>query len=230
MSKKLDRAAHGPSWTEVFLGAVLSSILGVVLGAGLMVLRPVEVVKDLPKPEDRKRGVVYVAQGAPGDASKAKSALIKRKQFAEGQSVSVTEEELNSLLSAAPTTPPPAAKPDEKSKAGDKPAAAPSTPSGANVRLRDGVLQVWAKTNVDVAGLSQVLNVHARGRFAKDGAVFVYQPDEIYIGGCPVQRLPFLPGYVREKFLAQPIPDDVVAAWRRLTSVTIEGKTLKLVQ
>ena len=43
-TKKVDRALHGPSWTEVILGAVLSIILGVVLGAALLVFTVVEVV------------------------------------------------------------------------------------------------------------------------------------------------------------------------------------------
>jgi hypothetical protein len=69
----------------------------------------------------------------------------------------------------------------------------------------------------------------ARGGFAKQGEVFVFEPTELYFGSCPVQRLPFISGYVRSKFLAaQPIPDDIRAAWMKLTNVTIEGNSLKL--
>ena len=62
MSKKIDRAAHGPGWAEVILGAVLSIVLGVVLGAVVLIIRPVVVAKELPKEPDPNSLTVEAAK------------------------------------------------------------------------------------------------------------------------------------------------------------------------
>jgi hypothetical protein len=239
MSKKVDRAVRGPGWGEVILGAVLSLVLGVVLGVGLLVLKPAVKVKELPKEADRDKTAVYYIEGTR-DTAKAKQALAKRKAFVEGQSVTATEDEINSLLGAT-TAPAPASptKPGEKAaptKAGEKAAPAPAAPAetsgvlgfgAANVRIRDGVLQVGAPVTFSPLGISLV--AQARGGFEKQGDVFVYEPNELYLGSCPVQRLPFVSTYVRSKFLAaQSIPEDIATAWKKVTAVAIEGNAIKV--
>lgn len=234
---KVDRAIHGPSWTEVILGAVLSLILGVALGAALLILKPVKQVRELPKEGDRDSSLVYYVEGSR-DGSKAKQALAKRQAFVAGKSVQVTEEEVNSLVggSAAPATPPPAAP-----KAGDKKGAEKAAEKAAaaagdllatgtpNVRIRDNVLQIGVPVTVGLMGLEQKVIVFGRGKLVKGSDGYVYEPDELYLGSCPVQRLPFLSGYVRNKFLAAtPIPEDIATAWKKVTDATIEGNTLKL--
>ena len=248
MSKKINRATHGPGWAEVILGAVLSAVLGVVLGAVILVIKPVVTVKELPKPEERVRGTVYYVEGAQG--GNPKQALAKRKAFVEGQSVTVTEAEINALASpAGPSTAaiPPAkagekakapekTKAPEKGKAGDKAAAAAASFSDEmlakgppNVRIRGGVMQVGLPVNLNVFGVGQKVLVQSRGQFVKEGDMFVYRADELYFGSCPVQRLPFLSDYVHKKFLnEQAIPEDIATAWRKLTNVTIEDNALKL--
>jgi hypothetical protein len=229
MSKKIDRAMHGPSWTEVILGAVLSVVLGVVLGVVLLVLKPVTIVKtekDLPK--ERKGDQVFYLEGSR-DASKAKDALAKRKAFAAGRSVNVTEEELNSLITPTPAAPAPAgAKPAEKGKAADKSGAngylAVATP---NFRIRDNVMQIGVPVTINL--LDQKIIVQARGGFTKQGDTFVFDPSEFYFGSCPIQRLPYLQGYVTKKiFETQPLPEDIAAQWPKLANVSIDGNTLKL--
>lgn len=249
MSKKTDRVAHGPGWAEVILGAALSGLLGIVLGAALLILKPVINVKELPKAEERVRGTVYYVEGAQG--GNPRQAQAKRKAFIEGQSVTVSEAEINALIGggtpAAGATPPAKAgekaKAPEKGKAADKTAdkatnkAAPAPAAtgemiakGApNVRIRGGVLQVGVPVTVNAAGLGQKVLVQSRGQFVKEGDLFVYRADELYFGSCPVHRLPFLSTYVHTKFLSeQAIPEDIATAWRKLTNVAIEDSTLKL--
>ena len=226
MSNKVDRAIHGPGWGEVILGAVLSLVLGVALGAVSLVLRPVAQVKALPKEEERKPNTVYYVEGSR-DSSKARQALAKRKAFVEGQSVTVTEEEINSLVPAAKT----AAAASAAKKDGTAPAASEETLAVgmANFRIRDGVIQVGAPVTVNVLGVSQKLIVHGRGGIVKEGDIFVFDPHEIYVGSCPVQRLPFIGDYVEKKFFeGQTIPEDVATAWKNLTDVTVEGNAVKL--
>src|SRR3954469_8916540 len=105
MSKKVDRAVHGPSWTEIIVGIVLSLTLGVALGAFLLMIRPATVVKEMPKPEDKKAGGVDYVEDTK-DSGKARQGPAKRAAFVKGQTVSVDENELNSLV---PPPPKPAA-------------------------------------------------------------------------------------------------------------------------
>jgi hypothetical protein len=228
MSKKVDRAVHGPGWGEVILGAVLSLVLGVVLGAVLLMLKPVITAKEPPK--ESVAGAVYYIEGSH-DTTKAKQALAKRKAFVAGQSVTATEDEINSLTAPAPAAAP---KPAEKGKPADKAAPASEntgliTPGTPNVRIRNGVVQIGVPVTIAALGFDQKVIVQAHGGFTKDGDVFVFDSTDLYVGACPVQRLPFLAGYVRSKVLAaQPIPEDIATAWRKLASVSVDGNALKL--
>ena len=113
-AKKADMSDHQPSWAEVILGAALSVVLGVVLGVVVLAIKPLAAVKELPK--EPVAGIIYYLQGSR-ETSKAKQAPAKRKMFAQGGSVNVTEDEVNSFLAAPPA---PAVIPGAKPKAGEK--------------------------------------------------------------------------------------------------------------
>ena len=242
MSKKIDRALHGPSWVEVILGAFLSLVLGVLVGALLLVFRPVLVVKEMPKEDARDAKAVYFIEGSR-DGGKGREAAAKRKAFAEGKSVTFNEDELNTLAGpatsfGAPTPPKPGEKKAPEKKPGEKAAAnAPATPPSeelvstgtANFRIRDNVMQVGLPVTVSLLGLSEKVVVQTRGGFAKEGETFVYQPDVFYVGSLPLQRLPYVARHAREYLLnSQPLPDDVKASWAKLANATVEWNTLKL--
>lgn len=225
--RNLNRA-HGPGWLEVIFGAVLSLILGVVLGALLLMLKPAVVVRELPKEADRDPKAIYYVEGSR-DGSKSREAQAKRKAFTEGQSVTVVEDELNAL--AAPTGPA-AAKPAAVAKAGEKAAAEDETfvTGTPNFRIRDGALQFAVPVTVNWLGASQKVIVQTRGGFVKRGDVYVFEPDTFHVGSCPLQRVPFVVNYVRAKFVeAQAIPEDLKTSWAKLASVSIEGNSLRLV-
>lgn len=241
MSKKIDRAVHGPGWGEVILGASLSVLLGVVLGAVLLVLRPVIVAKDTPKEKDFDPKAVYFIEGSH-DTAKAKQAPAKRKTFAEGRSVVVTEDELNSLLAPASAggakagekAKAPDKKGDGKAKEAEKAAPPPAPPADGffavgtpNIRIRDNAMTVGVPVTIGL--IDQKVMVQARGGFVKKGDTFSFVPESLYLGACPVHRLPFVSGFVQSKFLAaQSIPEDIAAAWPKLTAVAVEGSNLKL--
>jgi hypothetical protein len=220
MSIRLDRAVHGPGWGEVILGAVLSLVLGAALGAVLLIIRPVHTVRELPKEEDRVRDAVYYVEGSRITA-RATQAPAKRRAFVAGQSITATEDEINSLITVAPSA---------AEKPGAEPAAAGMIAVGTpNVRILDGKVQVGAPVTLNVLGLSQKVVLQARGGFVKEEDRFVYEPDEMYLGSCPVQRVPILSGYVRQRIMeSHPIPEDIATAWQRLTNVAVEGKALRL--
>jgi hypothetical protein len=238
---KIERALHGPSWTEVFFGAFLSLVLGVALGALLLLLRPAIQVKTLPKPEDRPRGAVYYMEGSR-DATRGREGMAKLRAFVDGKSVAVTEDEVNAVLIAATKSGPGGAakagekKPVEKKVAGKdaksleftkiEETLAVGTP---NVRIREGVMQVAAPVTVNLFGITEKLIVQARGGFVKQGDMFVFEPAQIFLNSCAVERIPVVAAYMRSKLLAaHPIPEDLLAAWRKLTTVAIDDNTLRL--
>ncbi len=244
-AKKADMSAHEPGWAEVILGAALSVVLGVVLGVIVLAVKPLPQVKALPK--EPVAGAVYYIEGSR-ETAKAKQAPAKRKMFAGGGSVSVTEDEVNSFLAAPPPPlpPPGAKKPADKSKAPEKPkapekaaekgkAAAPAA-SGemlaigdANFRFHDGKVQIAVPATVSVLGFDQRVTVLADGSFVKKGDTFKFEPDTLYLGSCPMQRLPFASAFVVNKFIAgQNVPEDIAAAWPKLASVEVDGNVLKL--
>jgi len=229
MSKKIERAVHGPSWVEVILGAILSAALGIVLGAVVLVIKPIAVLKDGTKEKDLPSGVITYREGSH-DMGKAKQAAAKRKAFAAGQSVTVTEDELNALAAPAPATPAALAKPGEKAAPVTAAASGGMLASGApNFRIRDGVVQLSVPVTLNLAGLEQKFVVQARGGIVKKGSTHAFEPETIFFGSCPVQRLPLVSGYVAKKFIgAKGLPDDIAAAWPKLASVTVEGNALKL--
>lgn len=225
MNKKIERELHGPSWTEVILGAVLSLLLGVVLAATYLILKPVTVARELPK--DAVAGAVYYIEGSR-DSSKARQAGAKQKAFVEGGSIVLNEDELNLL--AAPSAAPATAKPDAAGEvAGATAGATTITPGALNFRIRESRLQIGMPLQVSVLGLQKRVIVQARGGFEKRGSTFGFAPEEFYVGSCPLQRLPVVGGVVMKQIMARAaMPTELAEAWTKLSDVAIEGSTLRL--
>lgn len=244
MIKRNNTGENGPSWFEVIFGAVLSVALGAVLGVVLLAFAPVTVVKVLPADEERDAKAVYFVEGSR-DSAKARNATAKRKSFLEGQSVSLTEDELNVLAgppvafskpkpaAAKPGTPPaqkaptPAPTP-APAKPGEKADEDWLTAGTPNFRLQGDKFQVGVPVTLNALGLGQKIVVQSEGAFVKRGDMFAYEPATIFVGACPVHRVPYLADYAREKLLGQKIPDEVAASWGKLASVTVEDKMLRL--
>lgn len=203
----------------MILGAILSIVLGVALAAVYLVLKPVTTAKELPK--EPVAGVVYYLSGSQ-DSSRTQKAIGKQNVFAQGRSIDFSEEDLNALV--APPTPATLAK--------DKPPAAPAsgvTAGPPNFRIRKGELQIAAPIHISALSLEFDVIVQARGRFARSGDTFVFSPSEVYVGSCPVQRLPSVSGYALGKILAsKTLPEGALAAWRKLADVQVDGSTVRL--
>lgn len=214
MSKKVDRASHGPSWTEVILGAALSVALGIVLGAAVLVARPMQRVSAEPAPEEREKNTLYYVEGAR-DPNKVKEALAKRKSIGPGQTFTITEAELNAIVA-------PASAPTPKP-------GAPAVVTAPNFRIHDSRLQVAMPVNVDVVGMNVSSLVVARGGIAKVNEQYTFQPEEIYLGSLPLQKFPFALDYVEKKYIqGQPLPEDIANALGHAKDITIEGDAIKL--
>ena len=224
MSARTKKKYTGPSLLEVVLGAALSVILGVALGAAYLVFKPVQSVKSVPK--DAPSGAVYYIQGAR-DFNNAREVAEKRKVLVAGGSVGVDEGELNTFLDSA-NSPDSGGAPAKGAKA--PPPSPKAFEVGAlNARIHTGRIQFSDTVKFNVFGVTGSVVVQADGDFKKSGSVFAFDPDVIYVGGCPVQRLLFFRDWILSKLLfAQPVPDDIAAAWSKLSDVTIDGSTLRL--
>lgn len=216
MDKKLMRSIYGPGIIEIVLGATLSLAVGVILAALFLIFKPVAVVNELPPPDKRIEGMIYYLQGTK-DPYKGQQLLRKQQLFIEGTSVNLTEDELNTWMAGSGGAP-------------KKPPADPATLTAEpNFRIRNGVLQIGIPCTLNLFGVSESVILQMRGGFQKEGGVFVYEPKEFLIGSMPAQHIPMLTGLLMKKiYSAQQLPDELVAAWKKLTDVAIDGSTLKL--
>lgn len=209
------RTAHNPGWIEIVLGVVLSLLLGAVLAAVFLVLKPVATVKEMPA--EPEAGVVYYIEGTR-DSNRARQASAKQRAFLQGGTIALNEDELNAL--AAPSAPKPA----------DAEAVPQTVTAGTpNFRIREGVMQIGVPLRVSVAGIDQRVIVQARGDFERRGDTWVFAPAEMYVGSCPVQRLPLAKNFVMKKFMTgATVPEDLASAWSKVQEARIDGSTLQL--
>jgi hypothetical protein len=223
-SRKIDEAKYGPGWGEIIFGAALSLALGAALALGYLVIKPVKVVGELPK--DRPAGAVYYIEGG-SSADRGKQWMRKKALLVQGSSVTLNEDELNAWIDAETG---PAASPAPA--AGPKAATAGIIELGTpNFRIDNGRLQIGAQGTINLSywNFKQPIIVQVAGRFVKEDGTFTLEPEEFYIGSCPLHRLPGIGRLVFDHLLARvKVPDDIAAAWKKLAEVTIEDKTLKL--
>ena len=213
---------------EVILGTLLSTALGVVLAAAYFVFKPVATVRELPK--EPVPGQVYYVEGSR-DESRARRLPAKEKFFLKGGSVVVNEDELNTA--ANPLADQSAAAKAAAPAAATTPAAATPllAPSPPNFRIHDGAMQITVpvRVRVELVGLDQTIFVQSTGRFVRRVDTFVFVPSAMYVGSCPVERLPAIMSLFEDKLLrSQPIPADIMGAWGRLADVMIDGSNLRL--
>lgn len=241
-SSKIDRALYGPSLFEVTLGAVLSVLLGAALAVVFMILKPVIVVKDPPKEEERVQGATYFVQGST-DASRSRQWIRKRQMLIDGTPgmIAFSEEELNSWLSSGapkkdkkPTKP--AAKPATPPKPGapkQAPAAEPAeellvleTP---NVRIRDSVFQIGFPGSLNIWTFSLPIVLQSQGGFEKIDDIWMFKPSTFLLGSMPLHRIPGFTDELARRFASGGfIPEDALNSWKRVSNVALEGKALKI--
>lgn len=226
-TSKVDRSKYGPGLGEVVLGAALSLALGAVLAMGVLVARPAQLVREMPK--ERAVGTVYYLEGSRNMDS-GKQWLRKRQLFSEGSSVSLNEDELNLWISSSTGAAP------------VKPAGTPKLAQGApstallelgtpNFRINDSSLQIASQCmlNLDWLGIRLPVVVQVVGHFVKHGDTFSLAMDQLYVGSCALHKVPVVGALVYDELRAkEKAPSDLAAAWKKLTGVSIEAKTLKL--
>jgi hypothetical protein len=222
MKSKLQRKIDGPGWIEVICGAALSVVLGVVLAVAFLVFKPVTSVKELPKePVD---DMVYYIEGTR-EGSKIREVSAKKRLIAQGQSVTLNEDELNTLVM------PPVAPRNPKNL--ELPATEKSTdkivPGLPNFRIRENVMQIGIPIELNAYEMNHKVILQTRGNVTKVGDTIVFQPGELWVGSCPLENIPAAKEFVMQQVLARAkFPDDLVAAWKNVGDVVVEGSTVRV--
>ncbi|HSI09206.1 MAG: hypothetical protein ACAH89_11340 [Rariglobus sp.] len=218
-NKKLDRALRGPGPIEIVLSIILSLVLGVLIGAVHLVFKPVTIVKKAE--EATEVGKVYFLEGS-ANSSKSRQWTRKRQMLTGAGPVDVVfnEDELNAWMATAAPKPAPAA-----------PGAVPSIiePERVNFRIQDDLLQVGVVGKLSILGYEQEMVVQTRGTFEPAAEGFGFKAKEFYIGSLPTHMIPGLTDYIIQRLTAsQELPEDIQAAWKKLTLVAVEGSSLHL--
>ncbi|MEO6993389.1 MAG: hypothetical protein ABI273_07155 [Lacunisphaera sp.] len=230
MAHKIEKALYGPSLTEVVLGAILGLLAGVLVACVYLVFKPVLTVRELPK--DQPRGMVYYIPGANGN-SRGSGWFAKQKLFLAGKSVQLVADELNGWVEGTvKLDAPPAAAPTTNAKT-PAPAGASNaifTPSKPNFKIANDKLQIGMMCTLNWYGMMTNVVLQSTGTFTKDGDHYVYKPDTLYLGSCPLHLLPGVAGFLMSHIISTgKVPDEFRDAWYKLNDVEVRGGELKLV-
>lgn len=129
----------------------------------------------------------------------------------------------------APGASPAAASATEPAPAAEAPPEELITPSVVNFRIRDGVVQIGLPSTVNTLGYQFPVVVQARGGFEKRDDMYVFVPDEFMLGSLPVHRFPHVVDYIMQKAMAsEALPPELMAAWKKVKTVVVDGKAIKL--
>ncbi len=213
---------RAPSLVEILLGSILSVLLGVVLAAAILVLKPVEVVKELPK--EPVAGKMYYLEGRK-DWNAGRRWMFKRDALIQGHTVSVTEDELNAWVDNI--YPPAAPSPSGKDEA-PKPLIATGTP---NFRLMGETLKLCVVYDVNLLGYSFQVVSQAEGAFVrpKGKDLIEFQPETFYVGNLPAHKLFVLKSMIFGQVVnCFELPEDLVQVWTKLGEAKIENRQLVL--
>lgn len=217
MASRADRKS--PGVTSVFIGAVLSVIVGGLLAAVHLVSLPVEMLKTAPKEAPAKGARIFIA-GESG-ASAGRAWQPKRDGLAAGTSGRQTwsEAELNAW-SAATFEPAKLNKDD----AADKMVLV--TGGIPDFRFDGAALQLGMVNKVHLLGSETPLVLQARGGFVRTNAGWIYAPTEARLGALPLHKIPTLMSLVAGRFVARPFPAEVEKALQNAHEIAVREGAL----
>ncbi len=207
----------GPKPYEIIIGALLSLILGALLGVVYLIVQPVEEVDSTPPEAAREARTVYYQEGAIGTPGQY-NWRPKLGALVNGTSgtLEIVEEELNQWVATEFDW-------EETSHEGFFVIA----PRSLNFRIYDNTLQIASELNAKVLGIEKSVIAQAHGAFVQRNGTFVYSPERLYIGGMqvPHQGIEALLNRFMEIL---DIPEELKEGWGRLSDVTIEDSILIL--
>lgn len=217
MARNIDKALYGPSMFEVVCGAVLGLLAGVAVACVYLVFKPVSTVRELPK--EQPRGMVYYI---PGVESNAKGADWKGKltSFASGRTVVLVEDELNMWVASS-------VNPDAPKKSDSDEILIPAKP---NFKIAGNQMQIGLNCTLNWYGLMRDVTFQSKGTFQKIGDHFVFVPETLYLGSCPLHFIPGASNLLVSRLVGKrKVPDELKVAWNNLNDVVVDGDAIRLV-
>jgi hypothetical protein len=231
---------RAPSLFEIFFGSILSVVLGALLAATILILKPVEVLTEAPKDKTLDPTKIYYFQGSK-EYTPSQRWRFKRDALVQGHSVRLNEDEINTWIEDVypklPIELKKTAKPKPQGKAGAAPAkeadsSQPFVQTGTpNFRLTSETLRMGVVYYVNLFGYASFQIVaQSEGTFEKpkdDADPIQFKPSTFYVGSLPVHKLLMLKslffGRVLDTF---EFPADVTGAWAKLADVKVENREL----
>ena len=232
---------RAPSLFEIFFGSILSVVLGALLAATILMLKPVEVLTEAPKDKTLDPTKIYFFQGSK-EYTPSQRWRFKRDSLVQGHSVRLNEDELNTWIEDVypklPIELKKTAKPKPQGKGGtaqpkDADSSQPFIQTGTpNFRLTASeTLRMGVVYYVNLFGYASFQVVaQTEGTFEKpkdETEPIRFNPSTFYVGSLPVHKLLMLKslffGRVLDTF---EFPADVTGAWSKLAEVKVENREL----
>lgn len=227
-----------PGLIEILVGSVLSVLLGAVVAATILLLKPVEILKEPPKDKALDATRIYYFEGRK-DYTAGQRWRFKRDSLVQGHTVAISEDELNAwvenIYPKLPIETRPPAKPKGKGKEalppkkddGPQPFIQTGTP---NFRITSESLRIGVVYYVNCLGYSFQIVAQTDGTFEKprdDEDPIYYQPTTLYLGSLPVHKLLLLKGLVFNQVVNTfEFPADMMETWTKLSAVRVENREL----
>lgn len=208
MAITLDRKS--PGIFGILFGVVLSVVLGVLVAVVFFISKPVEVVRALPK--EPVEGVKYFVEGAPGSGAtwERKAAMVE----AGGGETSFTESELNAWSEASFET--------AKVAEADKADTAMIIMGKPNFRIAGASLQVGLVNDLLFFGVERKLVLQSTGSFTRKANGWAYVPEEIFLGGLPLHKMPALADLLIKRFTpSAQVPASVKKVLEGATAIVV---------
>lgn len=230
-----------PGLIEIFVGSILSVLLGALVAASILLLKPVEVLKEPPKDKALDATKIYYFEGRK-DYTASQRWRFKRDSLVQGHTVSITEDELNAWVeNIYPKLPIETKPPVKANKAKGKPAVAAKKDDGPqpfiqtgtpNFRLTSESLRIGVIYYVNVFGYAFQVVAQTDGIFEKprngEDPVY-YKPTSFYIGSLPAHKLLMLKGLIFGQVVDTfELPADMMDTWAKLAEVRVENRELVL--
>jgi len=233
---------RAPSLFELLFGSILSVLLGALLAATILILKPVEILTEAPKDKSLDPTKIYFFQGSK-EYTPSQRWRFKRDALVQGHAVRLNEDEINTWVEdvypklAIEVKKP--AKPQAKGKSKDAAAPAKEADSSQpfiqtgtpNFRMTAETMRVGVVYYVNLFGYASFQVVaQAEGTFEKpkdETEPVKFVPSTFFLGSLPVHKLLMLKNLIFARVVDTfEFPEDVKASWAKATEVKVVNREL----
>lgn len=197
-------------------------VVGVLLAGFNLAVIPPQAVNELPKEEDLKPGAVYFIRGSESGGANWKSS---RDALVSGTGPITVSEGMLNTWARAQFRPTP-------SSGTDSLLSIEVLPDPPGFRLTDDKMEISSNVRVNAFGSSFNFLSQARGVMVSKGGRWVFKPERVYLGSCPIPTTGGLAGLVlgrlTNSFAGHEEYVQLAIAWERLRSARVENGLLEL--